>query len=210
MGHFEKSLNDMKALVVTPPAPIKAVKEICVTCGADHSYNHCPLTRGGNEFPIFHYNIQQFQTAAVGNFATKDTELSSTKNIQPPLVQVHEKDKEPIDKPFVVPKTKTNVPYPSRLAKEKLHEKDDILAAKFMEIFHDLHFELSFVDALVHMPKFAPMFKKLLNNKDKLTELTKTPLNENCSAMVLKRLPEKLGDPDDFSSHVTSRSLIIA
>nr|GFA25155.1 reverse transcriptase domain-containing protein [Tanacetum cinerariifolium] len=47
------------------------------------------------------------------------------------------------------------------------------------------------------MPKFAPMFKKLLNNKDKLIELTETPLNENCSAVVLKKLPEKLGDPDE-------------
>nr|GEY30715.1 reverse transcriptase domain-containing protein [Tanacetum cinerariifolium] len=130
--------------------------------------------------------------------ATKDTELPSTENIQPPSVQVHEKDKEPIDEPFVVPKTKANLPYPSRLAKEKLREKDDILAAKFMEIFRDLHFKLSFADALVHMPKFAPMFKKLLNNKDKLTELTKTPLNENCSAVVLKKLPEKLGDPGRF------------
>nr|GFC20687.1 hypothetical protein [Tanacetum cinerariifolium] len=46
------------------------------------------------------------------------------------------------------------------------------------------------------MPKFAPMFKKLLNNKDKLIELTKTPLNKNCSAVVLKKLPEKLGDPE--------------
>nr|GFA49201.1 reverse transcriptase domain-containing protein [Tanacetum cinerariifolium] len=63
---------------------------------------------------------------------------------------------------------------------------------KFMEIFRDLHFELSFVDALIHMPKFAPMFKKLLNNKDKLIDLTKTPSNENCSAVVLKKLPEKL------------------
>nr|GFB14073.1 reverse transcriptase domain-containing protein [Tanacetum cinerariifolium] len=82
--------------------------------------------------------------------------------------------------------------------KEKLQEKNDILAAKFMEIFRDLHFELSFADALVHMPKFAPMFKKLLNNKDKLIELTKTPLNENCSAVVQKKLPEKLGDPGRF------------
>nr|GFC74967.1 reverse transcriptase domain-containing protein [Tanacetum cinerariifolium] len=48
------------------------------------------------------------------------------------------------------------------------------------------------------MPKFAPMFKKLLNNKDKLIELTKTPLNENYSALVLKKLPEKLGDPGRF------------
>nr|GFB80839.1 hypothetical protein [Tanacetum cinerariifolium] len=44
-----------------------------------------------------------------------------------------------------------------------------------MEIFRDLHFELSFVDALVHMPKFAPMFKN-----------------------GLKKLPEKLGDPGRF------------
>nr|GEW73285.1 reverse transcriptase domain-containing protein [Tanacetum cinerariifolium] len=42
------------------------------------------------------------------------------------------------------------------------------------------------------------MFKKLLNNEDKLIELTKTPLNENCSAMVLKKLPEKLYDPGRF------------
>nr|GEY06945.1 reverse transcriptase domain-containing protein [Tanacetum cinerariifolium] len=130
--------------------------------------------------------------------ATKDMELPSTKNIQPPSVQVQEKDKEPIDKPFVVSKTKTNLPYPSRLTKEKLREKDDILAAKFMEISRDLHSELSFADALIYMPKFAPMFKKLLNNKDKLIELTKTPLNENCSAVVLKKLPKKLGNPGRF------------
>nr|GEW07051.1 reverse transcriptase domain-containing protein [Tanacetum cinerariifolium] len=125
---------------------------------------------------------------------TKDTELPSTENIQPPSVQVQE----PVDEPFVVPKAKANFPYPSRLAKEKLREKDDILTAKLMEIFRDLHFELSFADALVHMPNFAPMFKKLLNNKDKLIELTKTPLNENCSAMILKKLPEMLGDPGRF------------
>nr|GEZ52758.1 reverse transcriptase domain-containing protein [Tanacetum cinerariifolium] len=131
--------------------------------------------------------------------ATKDTELLSIEEIQPPSVQVQEKDEEPIDEPSVViPKAKANLPYLSRLAKEKLREKDDILAAKFMEIFRDLHFELSFADARVHMPKFLPMFKKLLNNKDKLIELTKTPLNENCSAVVLKKLPEKLGDPGRF------------
>nr|GFA19680.1 hypothetical protein [Tanacetum cinerariifolium] len=75
MSRFEKYLNDMKAFV-TPPAPIKAVEDVCVTCGANHSYNHCPLTRGGNEFPIFHDNIQQFQTAAVGNFVQGNRHLN--------------------------------------------------------------------------------------------------------------------------------------
>ncbi|GKC36330.1 reverse transcriptase domain-containing protein [Tanacetum coccineum] len=48
------------------------------------------------------------------------------------------------------------------------------------------------------MPKFAPMFRKLPNNKDKIIELTKTPVNENCSAVILKKFPEKLGDPGRF------------
>nr|GFA84564.1 reverse transcriptase domain-containing protein [Tanacetum cinerariifolium] len=88
---------------------------------------------------------------------TTDTELPSTEDIQPPLVQVEVQVDKPIEEPsIVIPKAKANLPYPSRLQNEKLREKDNILAAKFMEIFRDLHFELSFVDALVHMPKFAP------------------------------------------------------
>ncbi|GKF72372.1 hypothetical protein Tco_0208486, partial [Tanacetum coccineum] len=84
-------------------------------------------------------------------------ELPSTEDIQPPpFVQEQTKDKEPIEEPsFVANKAKPSLPYPLRLAKEKIREKDDILASKFMEIFLNLHFELSFVDALIHMPKFA-------------------------------------------------------
>ncbi|GJY21456.1 reverse transcriptase domain-containing protein [Tanacetum coccineum] len=335
---MKQMMNEMKALVVTTPAPVKAVEEVCVTCGSNHNFNHCPLTRGGNDFPVFHDNIQQFQqTAAVGNFlqrnqppnlasqmrppgfnqpnvqnnqnryqgtnsnfnqnrggnfnqnrqnnqnqvyqappyqpptnqplvnqalppvsqiqgvsktdfesyakandanmnnlqmkldnfqrnqndfqrvyndsqkkqddfqkmmlsfmqsyhtnqpsssstlpsntipnprneakaittrsgvsydgppipppvvekeseVTKDTELPSTEDIQPPpLVQEQTKDKEPIEEPsFVANKAKPNLPYPSRLNKQKIREKDDILASKFMEIFRNLHFELSF------------------------------------------------------------------
>nr|GEX12704.1 reverse transcriptase domain-containing protein [Tanacetum cinerariifolium] len=76
---------------------------------------------------------------------TKDTELPSTEDIQPPSVQVQVQEDKPIEKySIVISKAKANLLYPSRLAKEKLCEKDDILAAKFMEIFCDLHFELSF------------------------------------------------------------------
>ncbi|GKG34490.1 hypothetical protein Tco_0437186, partial [Tanacetum coccineum] len=49
-------------------------------------------------------------------------------------------------------------------------------------------------DALLLMPRFAPTSKSLLMNKEKLLELAKIPLNENFSAMLLK----KLGDPDKF------------
>ncbi|GKG12643.1 reverse transcriptase domain-containing protein, partial [Tanacetum coccineum] len=45
---------------------------------------------------------------------------------------------------------------------------------------------------------FAPTIKSLLMNKEKLLELAKISLNENCSEMLLKKLPEKLGDPGKF------------
>nr|GEU74991.1 reverse transcriptase domain-containing protein [Tanacetum cinerariifolium] len=123
----------------------------------------------------------------------KDTVQLSTKNIQPPVAQT-----QVLIKPVVAPKPKPTIPYPSRVNKQKLCEKDDSLALKFVEIFRNLHFELSFADALLHMPKFALMFKSLLNNKQKLFDLPTTPMNENCSAVILKKLPEKLRDPDKF------------
>ncbi|GJT53070.1 reverse transcriptase domain-containing protein [Tanacetum coccineum] len=65
-------------------------------------------------------------------------------------------------------------------------------------MFQDLRFDISFADALFLMPRFAPMIRNLLMNKEKLLELAKIPLNENCSVMLLKKLPKKLGDPGKF------------
>nr|GFC20677.1 reverse transcriptase domain-containing protein [Tanacetum cinerariifolium] len=73
----------------------------------------------------------------------------------------------------------------------------------FFQNFHDLHFDISFANALLLMPKFASTIKSLLTNKDKLFELTKVPLNENCSAMLLKKLPEKLKDPELSPTRIT-------
>ncbi|GJU55605.1 retrovirus-related pol polyprotein from transposon TNT 1-94 [Tanacetum coccineum] len=82
---MNKMLNEMKALVVTTPAPVKAVEEVCVTCGSNHNFNLCPLTRGGNDFPVFHDNIQQFQqTAAVGNFLQRNQPSNLASQMRPP------------------------------------------------------------------------------------------------------------------------------
>ncbi|GKB37527.1 reverse transcriptase domain-containing protein [Tanacetum coccineum] len=69
---------------------------------------------------------------------------------------------------------------------------------KFLQIFRSLHFNLSFSDALLYMPNLASTFKNLLNNKEKLFELANTLVNENCSVVILKKLPEKLRDPGKF------------
>ncbi|GJU61843.1 reverse transcriptase domain-containing protein [Tanacetum coccineum] len=124
---------------------------------------------------------------------TKDTVQQSTENIQPPVVQIQAL----IDEHVVAPKPKPSIPYPSRANKQKLREKYDNLALKFVKIFRELHFELSFADALLHMPKFALMFKSLLNNKEKLFD-SATSVNENCSAVILKMFLEKLKDPSKF------------
>ncbi|GJY11238.1 reverse transcriptase domain-containing protein [Tanacetum coccineum] len=55
-----------------------------------------------------------------------------------------------------------------------------------------------FSEALAHMPKFAKMVKDLLMNKEKLLEIANTPVNENCSAVILKKLPKKLEDTGRF------------
>nr|GEU65600.1 DNA-directed DNA polymerase [Tanacetum cinerariifolium] len=62
----------------------------------------------------------------------------------------------------------------------------------------DLNFNISFVEALILRPKFSPSIKSSLTNKDKLFELARTPLNEHCLAVLLKKLPEKLWDPGKF------------
>ncbi|GJX52062.1 reverse transcriptase domain-containing protein [Tanacetum coccineum] len=123
---------------------------------------------------------------------TKDTELPSTEDIQPPpLVQEQTKDKEPIEEPsFVANKAKPNLPYPD-LTKKRIREKDDIRAVKVMEIFPYLHFGAKFrgMHSFI-MPKFAPKFKNMLNNKDNPTFNGVNPKIHD----VIKKEVEKLLD----------------
>nr|GEW22089.1 reverse transcriptase domain-containing protein [Tanacetum cinerariifolium] len=127
-----------------------------------------------------------------------DESLGSTAQIQPPVVPIS------IPEPNV-PRTqsKSTIPYPSSLNDQKLQEKATNQMEKFFQIFHDLHFDISFADALLLMPKFASTIKSFLANMDKLFELAKVPLNENCSAILLKKLPEKLGDPELTPTRMT-------
>ncbi|GJS34485.1 reverse transcriptase domain-containing protein [Tanacetum coccineum] len=137
---------------------------------------------------------------------TKDTMLptnnGSTEDVQPPVVQVQSQN--PTSEPDVapvsalMPNQRTSIPFPSRRNDERRREKANDQIEKFFEIFRDLSFEISFTDALTLMPKFASTLKTLIGNKEKLSEMARTPLNENCSAVILNKLPKKLGDPGRF------------
>ncbi|GKF02096.1 hypothetical protein Tco_0029019, partial [Tanacetum coccineum] len=50
-----------------PPASVKAVEEICVTCGGPHPYYQC-LAVDGNTFREYQDNIQGYVAAAAGNY----------------------------------------------------------------------------------------------------------------------------------------------
>ncbi|GJY05584.1 hypothetical protein Tco_0371524 [Tanacetum coccineum] len=97
-----------------------------------------------------------------------------------------------------MPNPKPSIPYPSRRNDEKHRENANEQKEKFYEIFKDMSFEISFMDALTLMPKFASTLKALIRNKEKLSEMARTPLNEHCSAVILNKLPKKLGDPGRF------------
>nr|GEY84623.1 reverse transcriptase domain-containing protein [Tanacetum cinerariifolium] len=145
---------------------------------------------------------------------TKDTvhptNNGSTKDIQPRVVQTESPilNSEPVVAPIIEPvvapvsapnpNQKLSIPYPTRMHDQTLRNKANDQRENFFQIFKDLNFNISFADALILMPKFGPSIKSLLTNKDKLFELARTPLNEHCSAVLLKKLLEKLGDPGKF------------
>nr|GEX74009.1 reverse transcriptase domain-containing protein [Tanacetum cinerariifolium] len=87
---------------------------------------------------------------------------------------------------------------PSRRDNERRRDQANKQIEKFYEIFKDMSFEISFTDALILMPKFASTLKALIGNKEKLSEMARTLMNEHCSAVILNKLPKKLGDPGKF------------
>nr|GEY07662.1 hypothetical protein [Tanacetum cinerariifolium]GEY12730.1 hypothetical protein [Tanacetum cinerariifolium] len=119
-----------------------------------------------------------------GTEVTKDQlqtpSSKSTALVQPPVIRSETQTL--ISEPVValvsvlMPNLKPSIPYPSR----------------------HMSFEISFTDALILMPKFASTLKTLIGNKEKLSEMARTPMNEHCLAVILNKFPRKLGDPGKF------------
>ncbi|GJX09740.1 reverse transcriptase domain-containing protein [Tanacetum coccineum] len=137
---------------------------------------------------------------------TKDmvfpTNNGITEDVQPSVVPVENQN--PVSKPVdalvsaSMSNLKPSIPYPSRRNDDKHHENANEQKEKFYKIFKDMSFENSFMDALTLMPKFASTLKALIRNKEKLSEMVRTPLNEHYSTVILNKLPKKLGDPGRF------------
>nr|GEZ53967.1 reverse transcriptase domain-containing protein [Tanacetum cinerariifolium] len=141
-----------------------------------------------------------------GTEVTKDQvqtpSSQNTEPVQPSVIQSESQAlvSEPVVAPVgaPMPNLKPSIPYPSRHDNEKRHDQVNEQIGKFYKIFKDMSFKISFTDALTLMPKFASTLKALIGNKEKLNEMARTPMNDHCSAVILNKLPRKLGDPEKF------------
>nr|GEU93920.1 reverse transcriptase domain-containing protein [Tanacetum cinerariifolium] len=160
----------------------------CVTCGGPHSYTQC-LATDGNAFPGYHDNIQAYVSAAATT-----------------MLQQHNKLENMLSNYFQMNK-------PSGLGSSHLpsntvnNPKVDL---KAITTRSGVSYDGPPIPPVSPTPKvvekgpevtkdpFASTFKNLISNKEKLFEVANTPVNENCPAVILKKLPEKLGDPGKF------------
>nr|GEV23771.1 reverse transcriptase domain-containing protein [Tanacetum cinerariifolium] len=177
----------LKQFQETPPlALVKVVEEMCVTCGGAHPYYQC-LVADGNTFPEFQDNIQGYVSAAAINYI-RDTSYQA-----------------PIQQNQVVPLSSGPLPSntianPKGELKSITTRSGLVLDGPSINPEEDERVEetLTDPDLAEYTIKYQNMLNALLSNKEKLLELTNTPLNKNCLAVILKNLPEKLGDPGKF------------
>nr|GEX72805.1 reverse transcriptase domain-containing protein [Tanacetum cinerariifolium] len=160
-------------------ASVKAVEESCVTCGGTLPSN--TITNPKEELKGI--------TTRSGVAYQRPTPSKVVKQRTEPIVAL-------VSAPM--PNLEPSIPYPSRRDNERRRDQANEQIKKFYEIFKDMSFEISFTNALILMPKFAFTLKALIGNKEKLSEMARTPMNEHCSAVILNKFPRKLRDPGKF------------
>nr|GEU44190.1 reverse transcriptase domain-containing protein [Tanacetum cinerariifolium] len=224
-----------------PPASVKVVKEICVTCGGAHPY-YQRLAAGGNTFSELRDNIQGYVAAATinynqGNFDYRPPGVAN--QIQPPgfaqpnVQNNQNRFRQPQgynrgnnfnqDQSYQAPTQQNQVvllslgSLPSNTIANPKGELKAIttrsgivldgpfvpIPSPFINPEEDERVEETLTDQdlaeyTIKVPPPLKMLKVILSNKEKLLELANTPLNKNYSAVILKKLPEKLGDPGKF------------
>src|ERR1044072_9047592 len=88
------------------------------------------------------------------------------------------------------------VPFPKAFVKKNLEKQ----FSKFMEVFKKLQINLPFSEALEQMPTYAKFMKDILSRTRKLRDLDETILmTENCSAILQRKLPQKVKDLGSFT-----------
>nr|GEY44909.1 reverse transcriptase domain-containing protein [Tanacetum cinerariifolium] len=201
----------LKQLQANPPlAQVKAVEEICVTCGAASNYNqgnpgYQPQGVTNQMRPIgsgsLPGNTVAYPKGKLKAITTRSVLVTDGPTVPTPPKSVTPEEDECVEETYTDPdlaEYTIKVPPPPVQKPKPPQDKDEIQIQKFWHMFKQLHLNITLAEALFLMPKYQKMLKALLSNKEKLQELENTPLNENCSAVILKKLSEKLRDPGKF------------
>ncbi|GKE92135.1 hypothetical protein Tco_1573230, partial [Tanacetum coccineum] len=126
------------------------------------------------------------------NLSKRETEKEGPEGAEPSNIQ------EPAPRPsiFYQPSKSSNLPFPSRLKKQKRDDEDE----RLLSIFKQIHINLPFLEAMIHMPKGAKVLKDLLSHKEKLKKASSSvKLSEECFAIIQRSLPQKERDPGSFT-----------
>nr|GEX39274.1 hypothetical protein [Tanacetum cinerariifolium] len=168
----EINKNLMRVLQVNQQ--VKAFTPNCETCGGSHSFNDCPAIVGQtqNVYAAGAYQSNSYQPQGIitrSGTAYQGPMIPTTSSSFPPVVE--RETKETKDKVHPTNKGSTKDVQPPVVQTESPIQNSEPVVAPIIE------------------PVVAP---------DKLSELARASLNEHCSAVLLKKFPEKLGDPDKF------------
>nr|GEX18865.1 reverse transcriptase domain-containing protein [Tanacetum cinerariifolium] len=194
-GMAKINKNLMRVLQVNQQ--VKAVTPSCKTCGGPHSYNDCPATVGQTQSVYAagaYQGVNSYQPQGNHNLLS----YRSENYLGPPGFNQNP-NRNNQNQNFQ--NQNRNQGHNHGIPQENNQGRNQF----FQGASHGQNSPPAYQapayqapDALILILKFGPTIKTLLTNKDKLSELAITPLNKHCSAVLLKKLPEKLGDPDKF------------
>ena len=94
--------------------------------------------------------------------------------------------------------------YPQRLKKNKLDKQ----FAKLVEVFEKMHINIPFTDVLEQLPSYVKFMKDILSEKRRLSDFKTVNLTDECSAILQRKLPQKLKDPSSFTISCTNKNFI--
>ncbi|GJU65898.1 hypothetical protein Tco_1247733 [Tanacetum coccineum] len=129
---------------------------------------------------------------ATDNFTKREIKKEGLEGVELNITQ------EPAPRPSILypPSKISNLHFLSKL---KMHKKDDD-DERLLSIFKQIYINLSFLEAMIHMPKGAKVLKDLLSHKEKLEKAASSvKLSEECSVIIQRSLSQKERDPGSFT-----------
>ncbi|XP_052625789.1 uncharacterized protein LOC128132839 [Lactuca sativa] len=144
-------------------------------------HNVCAITlRGGKSYDVPKMSVDQEEEEIVVEEATKEEK---------------KEDKTTEKKPFMTESKATPASFPELLKSMKKEREE----SEIMQMFQKVHINISLLEAIKQVPRYARFLKDLCVSKKKLKGSQIVKVGENVSVVLQKRRPPKCNDPDVFT-----------